>query len=48
MTEGSSRGRIVAVIGATGAVGREVLERLHRRGFPVRELRAIASQRSAG
>ena len=48
MTEGSSRGRVVAVIGATGAVGREALERLHRRRFPVRELRAIASQRSAG
>ena len=40
--------RVVAVIGATGAVGREALERLHRRAFPVRELRAIASQRSAG
>ena len=39
---------MVAVIGATGAVGREALERLHRRRFPVRELRAIASQRSAG
>ena len=39
---------MVAVIGATGAVGREALERLHRRKFPVRELRAIASQRSAG
>jgi aspartate-semialdehyde dehydrogenase len=39
---------VVAVIGATGAVGREALERLHRRRFPVRELRAIASQRSAG
>jgi aspartate-semialdehyde dehydrogenase len=48
VTEGSSRGRVVAVIGATGAVGREALERLHRRNFPVRELRAIASQRSAG
>lgn len=40
--------RVVAVIGATGAVGREALERLHRRRFPVRELRALASQRSAG
>ncbi len=40
--------RVVAVIGATGAVGREALERLHRRHFPVRELRALASQRSAG
>jgi aspartate-semialdehyde dehydrogenase len=29
-------------------VGREALERLHRRGFPVGELRAIASARSAG
>ena len=45
---GDARPRTVAVIGATGAVGREALERLHRRRFPVRELRAIASQRSAG
>ncbi|NBX24858.1 MAG: aspartate-semialdehyde dehydrogenase [Planctomycetes bacterium] len=42
------RPRTVAVIGATGAVGREAMERLHRRRFPVGELRAIASQRSAG
>ena len=43
-----ARPRVVAVIGATGAVGREALERLHRRRFPVRELRAVASARSAG
>lgn len=45
---GEARPRVVAVIGATGAVGREVLGLLHRRRFPVRELRAIASARSAG
>jgi aspartate-semialdehyde dehydrogenase len=44
----TGRPRTVAVIGATGAVGREALERLHRRKFPVGELRAIASHRSAG
>jgi aspartate-semialdehyde dehydrogenase len=44
----AKRPRTVAVIGATGAVGREALDRLHSRAFPVSELRAIASQRSAG
>jgi aspartate-semialdehyde dehydrogenase len=44
----AKRPRTVAVIGATGAVGREALDRLHSRAFPVGELRAIASQRSAG
>lgn len=39
---------MVAVVGATGAVGREVLRRLHERAFPVTELRALASRRSAG
>ena len=48
MTDPTTQARVVAVIGATGAVGREALERLHRRRFPVRQLRAIASQRSAG
>jgi len=38
----------VAVIGATGAVGREVVDRLHSRRFPVGKLRAMASHRSAG
>lgn len=42
------RPRVVAVVGATGAVGREVLKQLHARKFPVSELRALASQRSAG
>ena len=40
--------RTVAVVGATGAVGEVVLRLLHERGFPVGELRALASERSAG
>lgn len=38
----------VAVLGATGAVGREMLTILEERGFPVAELRPLASGRSAG
>jgi aspartate-semialdehyde dehydrogenase len=38
----------VAVLGATGAVGVEVLRTLERRNFPVKELRLLASGRSAG
>jgi aspartate-semialdehyde dehydrogenase len=38
----------VAVVGATGAVGREMLATLQRRSFPVGELRLMASARSAG
>jgi aspartate-semialdehyde dehydrogenase len=44
----SDRKRTVAVVGATGAVGEVVLELLAQRGFPVGELRALASERSAG
>jgi aspartate-semialdehyde dehydrogenase len=36
----------VAVAGATGAVGQELLTVLHRRSFPVRELTLLASARS--
>jgi len=36
------------VVGATGAVGSELLRVLDRRAFPVASLRAIGSQRSAG
>ena len=39
---------VVAVAGATGAVGREFLEVLHDLDFPAREVRALASARSAG
>jgi len=38
----------VAVVGATGAVGTTMLRVLEERGFPVRELRPLASARSAG
>jgi len=38
----------VAVVGATGAVGRELLKTLAERGFPVTEVVALASGRSAG
>jgi aspartate-semialdehyde dehydrogenase len=38
----------VAVVGATGAVGREVLRLLAERRFPATALRAVASPRSAG
>ena len=38
----------VAVMGATGAVGRVMLEILAERDFPVGELRLLASSRSAG
>jgi len=38
----------VAVVGATGAVGREMLKTLAERNFPVSEVIALASGRSAG
>lgn len=38
----------VAVVGATGAVGREILKTLAERDFPVSEVAAVASGRSAG
>ena len=38
----------VAVLGATGAVGREMLKVLEERNFPIGELRLLASARSVG
>jgi aspartate-semialdehyde dehydrogenase len=38
----------VAVVGATGVVGRTMIQVLNEREFPVGELRLLASQRSAG
>jgi aspartate-semialdehyde dehydrogenase len=38
----------VAIVGATGAVGREFCALLRERSFPVRRLRLLASARSAG
>ena len=39
---------IVAVVGATGAVGNEMIKTLEMRNFPVEELRLFASERSEG
>ncbi|QGG48236.1 aspartate-semialdehyde dehydrogenase [Heliorestis convoluta] len=38
----------VAIVGATGAVGQELLKVLAERNFPIGELRLLASPRSAG
>jgi len=38
----------VAVVGATGVVGRTMIQVLTEREFPIRELRLLASGRSAG
>ena len=43
-----TRGRVVAIAGATGAVGEVLLRILEQRNFPVAELRPLASERSAG
>lgn len=39
---------VVAIVGATGAVGREMLAILEERAFPVERLRLFASPRSVG
>jgi aspartate-semialdehyde dehydrogenase len=47
----ASQGRtnpVVAIVGATGAVGVEMIGCLERRKFPLAELRLLASARSAG
>src|SRR5574339_157934 len=41
-------GYVVAIIGATGAVGKETLEILEERSFPLASLQLFASKRSAG
>nr|WP_312578398.1 aspartate-semialdehyde dehydrogenase [Sedimentibacter sp.] len=38
----------VAILGATGAVGKEMLKILGERNFPINELRLLASKKSAG
>ncbi|ERN43164.1 aspartate-semialdehyde dehydrogenase [Rubidibacter lacunae KORDI 51-2] len=43
-----SEGVRVAILGATGAVGAELLELLATRSFPVAELKLLASPQSAG
>ncbi len=41
-------GKVVAVAGATGVVGRQMLEMLEARNFPVARLKPLASERSRG
>ena len=41
-------GYVIAVIGATGSVGREILQILWDRNFPASQVIALASERSAG
>lgn len=43
-----SRAYNVAIAGATGAVGADMISTLERRGFPINELRLLASSRSVG
>ena len=38
----------IAIVGATGAVGQEMMEILQERNFPVKEIKLLASERSAG
>lgn len=48
MGENAGRGKVIAVVGATGAVGEVLLKVLEERQFPVDEIRPLASERSAG
>ncbi|MBF0183027.1 MAG: aspartate-semialdehyde dehydrogenase [Magnetococcales bacterium] len=47
-SQGSNKKYNVAVVGATGNVGREILNILEERNFPVNEVFLLASSRSAG
>ena len=38
----------VAILGATGAVGRRMIEQLEQSTIPVKSLKLLASSRSAG
>jgi len=44
----AKEGYVVAIVGATGAVGETMLEILAERNFPIAELIPVASSRSAG
>lgn len=47
-SKGQKKEYSVAVVGATGAVGETMLHLLEERAFPVRRLKLLASDRSAG
>lgn len=40
-------GLVVVIVGATGAVGKDLIQALEKSPFPLRELRLVASRRSA-
>ena len=44
----ASAGATVGIVGATGAVGQELIALLQAHAFPLAELRTLASARSAG
>lgn len=48
MAEADKKGPVVAIVGATGAVGEVLLDILDQRQFPVGELKPLASERSTG
>jgi aspartate-semialdehyde dehydrogenase len=48
MASSVSKNPVVAVVGATGAVGAEFMDCMTKRKFPVSEVRLLASARSAG
>ncbi|MCK5862153.1 MAG: aspartate-semialdehyde dehydrogenase [Candidatus Hydrogenedentes bacterium] len=41
-------GKVIAVAGATGVVGRQMLETLEARNFPIARIKMLASERSKG
>jgi len=43
-----SQGYTVAIVGATGAVGQKIIEKLVERSFPYKTLKLLASKRSVG
>jgi aspartate-semialdehyde dehydrogenase len=48
MTDHGTDAPRIAIVGSTGLVGQEMLHLLEQRGFPMRELRLLASTSSAG
>jgi aspartate-semialdehyde dehydrogenase len=48
MAQRAERDFVFTVVGATGAVGREIISILAERNFPVRSLRLVGSERSVG
>jgi aspartate-semialdehyde dehydrogenase len=48
VSQGRAKPPVVAIVGATGAVGVEMIGCLERRSFPLAQLRLFASSRSAG